>query len=229
MTPKRLKAEERCAAIRQAMREVFAEKGFAGTTTRELAKAAGVSEALLYRHFPSKEAMYAGMIEGCLSERVMGEYNRILALEPSTSTLVLLTHFIVSKMFSEVSKEKKAVDTLAVRSMFEDGEFMRVLQQKRAAPWHKKFRQSLEAARKGGEVQGDAPGGDVTSWFVLALCFGMMMFLSPSKPVLDVQGSRSELIERGVWFVLLGIGLKPETVRKHYNPKALSLLEAAAV
>lgn len=229
MTHTRLKAEERCLAIRQAMREVFAEKGFAGTTTRELAKAAGVSEALLYRHFPSKEAMYTGIIEGCIPPKMAEEYNRILGLEPSASTLVLLTHFIVSKMLSEQAKDKKTVDILAVRSLLEDGEFMRVLQHQRAAPWRKKFRQSLEAARKSGEIQEDVPSGDITSWFAQGVCFAMMIFQWPSKPVLDVQMSRAEQIERCVWFVLLGVGFKPETIRKYYNPKAWSLLETASV
>ena len=57
----RLSAEARKEAIVEAVRDVFAEKGFEGTTTRDLAKAAGVSEALLYKHFPSKESLYAAM------------------------------------------------------------------------------------------------------------------------------------------------------------------------
>ena len=53
-------AEARKEAIVEAVQDVFAEKGFEGTTTRDLAKAAGVSEALLYKHFPSKESLYRG-------------------------------------------------------------------------------------------------------------------------------------------------------------------------
>ena len=44
----KLSGEERRAAIIKAVRRLFAEKGFHGTTTRELAEAAGVSEALLF-------------------------------------------------------------------------------------------------------------------------------------------------------------------------------------
>ena len=57
----RLSGGERRQAIADAVRGVFADKGFDGTTTRELAKAAGVSEALLYKHFPSKESLYAAL------------------------------------------------------------------------------------------------------------------------------------------------------------------------
>lgn len=41
---------------------LFAAKGFNGTTTREIAKAAGVSEALVFKHFPTKQALYAAIL-----------------------------------------------------------------------------------------------------------------------------------------------------------------------
>ena len=40
-----------------AARSLFAAKGFAGATTRDIALAAGVSEALLFRHFGTKEEL----------------------------------------------------------------------------------------------------------------------------------------------------------------------------
>src|SRR5919106_3391967 len=92
----RLSSEERRRAIVDAVRGVFAEKGFDGTTTRELAKAAGVSEALLYKHFPSKESLYAAMLDACAKGPTFAEYKRILALEASSSTLVIMVHFVIS-------------------------------------------------------------------------------------------------------------------------------------
>jgi len=61
----KLSSEERRSAIIHAVRRVFAEKGFHGTTTRELALAAGVSEALLFKHFPNKEALFSAMLMAC--------------------------------------------------------------------------------------------------------------------------------------------------------------------
>ena len=54
----RLDSDERRQAIVDTAVPLFARKGFAGTTTRELAEAAGISEALLFRHFPSKHLLY---------------------------------------------------------------------------------------------------------------------------------------------------------------------------
>jgi len=53
---------ERQASIIAAAAALFAQKGFNGTTTREIARTAGISEALLFRHFPTKRALYAAII-----------------------------------------------------------------------------------------------------------------------------------------------------------------------
>lgn len=63
-TPRTHKASgrERQASIITAAASLFAQKGFNGTTTREIAKTAGISEALLFRYFPTKRALYAAII-----------------------------------------------------------------------------------------------------------------------------------------------------------------------
>src|SRR6202050_4100193 len=95
-TATKMSSEERRAAIIKGVRKVFADKGFDGTTTRELAQAAGVSEALLFKHFPNKDALYAAMIQSCIQDKDHEAIERLLALEPSTSTLVTHVHLMVS-------------------------------------------------------------------------------------------------------------------------------------
>jgi AcrR family transcriptional regulator len=63
-TPRRrLTAEERRAAILNAAKRVFGEAGYHETTTRDIAAAAGVSEALLYHHFPGKRQLFEELIQ----------------------------------------------------------------------------------------------------------------------------------------------------------------------
>jgi TetR/AcrR family transcriptional regulator len=59
----RLTGQERRAAIIDAAINCFAQNGFRGVTTRELAQSAGVSEPVLYDHFPSKRDLYNAIIE----------------------------------------------------------------------------------------------------------------------------------------------------------------------
>jgi AcrR family transcriptional regulator len=53
----RLSGEERRTQIIDTALTLFAQKGFAGTRTREIAEAAGVSEALIFQHFKTKEEL----------------------------------------------------------------------------------------------------------------------------------------------------------------------------
>lgn len=59
----RLKGDERRRQLIRAATQVFSRHGFGGTTMRELAAEAGVSEAMFYHHFPSKEMLYEAILE----------------------------------------------------------------------------------------------------------------------------------------------------------------------
>lgn len=59
----RLSARDRRHQILEVASGIFARKGYEGATTREIADEAGVNEALLFRHFPSKENLYWTMLE----------------------------------------------------------------------------------------------------------------------------------------------------------------------
>jgi AcrR family transcriptional regulator len=60
---RRLDREARRRQILSTALSCFAERGFSGTTTRELAQRVGITEAALYRYFPSKESLYAAILD----------------------------------------------------------------------------------------------------------------------------------------------------------------------
>jgi AcrR family transcriptional regulator len=59
----RMAAEERRLQIVRVAMRLFSERGFRGTTTKEIAHAAGVSEAIIFRHFATKEELYTAIID----------------------------------------------------------------------------------------------------------------------------------------------------------------------
>jgi len=61
--PQRLSLAERRRQLIDAARKVFAERGFRGATTRQIAAAAGVTEALIFQHFPDKDSLYAAILD----------------------------------------------------------------------------------------------------------------------------------------------------------------------
>jgi AcrR family transcriptional regulator len=222
----RLSADERRQAIVEAVRNVFAEKGFDGTTTRELAKAAGVSEALLYKHFPSKESLYTAMLDACAKGPTFAQFNRILALEPSTSTLVLMVYFTISHYVLPRPGDpyKAALNCLLVRSLLDDGALVRLTHKKFASAWITKFEACLKKAVKLGDLRESRMRRNLGVWFVHHIAFSLMLHLHPKVPAIDYKVSKDELVEQATWFALLGVGLGEESIKRYYNPKALSLL-----
>lgn len=75
--PRRLKGEARVEAILQAAAELFAEEGLAGTT-RLIAKRLGVTQALLYKFFPSKGALIDAVYERQFRDRWDAAWDRLL-------------------------------------------------------------------------------------------------------------------------------------------------------
>jgi len=59
----RMAAEDRRIQIVRVAVGLFSERGFRGTTTKEIAQAAGVSEAIIFRHFATKDDLYAAIID----------------------------------------------------------------------------------------------------------------------------------------------------------------------
>jgi len=63
----RMTGDARREQILQAAVDLFSQHGFKGTTTKEIARVSGVSEAMVFRHFESKDVLYKAILEnkGC--------------------------------------------------------------------------------------------------------------------------------------------------------------------
>ena len=59
----RMAGGERRQQILQVAMSLFSQRGFRGTTTKEIAAAAGVSEAMVFRHFATKEELYSAILD----------------------------------------------------------------------------------------------------------------------------------------------------------------------
>jgi AcrR family transcriptional regulator len=222
-----MSCEERKCRIVAAVRKIFAHKGLEGTTTRELAKEAGVSEALLYKHYPSKDALYQAMLESC-DDEFMGEVQKITSLEPSTSTLVTLIHFLVAALINRRVPDLDIRIRLYLQSVMGDGEFARLMMKKKqdACSIIPKIAESIKASTASGDIIDNPVPASLRALFIDRLAVVITSDLLPSIPAVDYGVPRDKLIEHTVWFALRGLGMKDEAIRRHYNPKALALLAA---
>jgi TetR/AcrR family transcriptional regulator len=62
-THPRISGEERRRQLIEVAIDLFSRNGFGGTTTREIAVAAGVTEAMIFRHFATKQDLYAAILD----------------------------------------------------------------------------------------------------------------------------------------------------------------------
>src|SRR5947209_20598588 len=111
----RLSAAERRTAIIEAALRVFSEGSYAGATTAEIAREAGVSEPILYRHFVSKRDLYLA----CLADawrRVRTTCDEVIAAEPDPAEWVSA----MARCFWEMDRDRRVVlSTLWVQALSE--------------------------------------------------------------------------------------------------------------
>lgn len=215
----KMSSEDRRTAIIDAAQKVFVEKGFYRTTTRELAEAAGVSEALLFKHFPNKEALYAAIQLSCSKEEG-AKMHQLRSLEPSTSTLVFLVRDTISHVLGRQPEEgKRSFLRLVLRSLMDEGEFARLGIQEGPSHWVQKVEQCMEAAKAAGDMADESLPTSLGGWCVHHLIVGFVIHLLPVDPVIDYRVSRDELVDQAVSFCLRGIGLKEEAIRRYCKSK----------
>ena len=203
--------------ILSAAKRCFARNGFAGTTTKSVAAAAAISEGLLFKHFPSKAALYAEILaEECEADPDLAH---LLGQEPSTATLVELMQGMVShfmKLRDAPDQEETQRMRLTVTSHLDDGEFARLLYDKVSKLIGPTFAASIESAISAGDAA--RIGGDPINLFWFAHHTLLMAALTqlPATPCL-AYGDAAAVERQLCQFILRGIGLTEAAIATHLD------------
>jgi len=208
----RLDSDERRKAIVAAAVPLFARRGFAGTTTKELAEAAGISEALLFRHFPSKRHLYGEILQsGCEGDPAL---ERLAALEPSTATLVHMITFMV-RYFLLGGVDRAELDTrlrLLLHSFLEDGEYARELFDTILERVNPLFVASIAAAAAAGDLKPEPIVSANRFWLGHHVVAMVAFVFLPGRASVPYQGTVSDLVDEASWFILRGIGMRDAAI-----------------
>jgi AcrR family transcriptional regulator len=220
----RLDSEARRSRIVDAALPLFARKGFAGTTTKEIAEAAEVSEALLFKHFPTKAALYGAIQDfGCrIKEEALERLHR---LEPSTSGLVLMAYLMVHHIVRGDADDRLNGDTrhrLIANSLLADSEYARLVYQTVFAQVFPKFGACLEAAEAAGDLAPMPVKHENRFWFGQHVAAMLALVSLSGRPAVPYRGSPDEVIRETVWFILRGVGLRDAAIAKHYDAEKLA-------
>jgi AcrR family transcriptional regulator len=220
---KRMTAAQRKRDILRAAAPVIAQAGVHGASVREIALAAGVSEALLYKHFPSKQALYD---EALASARESTRFTiaRFAMLTPGTESFVLLTYSAVEFIlfgFPAYAADESGAARLLFQSLLDDGAHARVVFADTAANWMDYVQASYGAAVAAGDIV-DLPGEPAHRFrFVQQLAMALRLSHLPDPPAFDYRGSKRDLANEAVVFSLRGIGMRDEAIQKYFQPKRL--------
>jgi AcrR family transcriptional regulator len=218
-----MSADERKQAILQAAAPMIAQNGLNGVSIRDIAVAAGVSEALLYKHFPSKQAIYD---EALARARDFSRLtiSRFAALAPGVESFVLLTYATVTfTLFGFPGREDHAQGAarLVFQSLLGDGQYARTIFADTAANWMDYVLASFTAAVASGDIVDF--GVEPANRFRFVQQFGMALRLShlPDPPAFRYRGTQRELANQAVLFSLRGVGVTDEAIARHFQPDQL--------
>ena len=213
MAVTRLDSDERRKAIVAAAVPLFARKGFAGTTTRELAEAAGISEALLFRHFPSKQLLYREILRlGCEGDPAL---EQLASLQPSTATLVFMVRFMVRRFLLGSEIERSELESrlrLILHSFMEDGAYASEQFETISDRVIPLFAASLDAAAAAGDLAPRRAAAANQFWFAQHVAAMLAFATLPGQSCMPYEGTLDDLVEEASTFILRGFGMSEAAI-----------------
>ena len=113
----RMPADKRRAQILQTAFDLFSQRGFSGTTTKDIARGSGVSEAMVFKHFATKDAIYAAILEAKKCADGLHEFpwennEALLEAMKAKNDLGVFYHFAIQAL------EKHQSDVAFMRLLF---------------------------------------------------------------------------------------------------------------
>lgn len=186
--------------IEEAARTLFTTRGYAATTTRDIALRADVSETLLFRHYGSKAALFDHIVFDpfeALATRFLGDETPSPAGDPEV---------IIEQFIGFLDTHRPLLTTLAVKGL-EDTEDERAAARLSAMRRH--YEDAAEWVRRECERRGiDAP---VKPELAVRLTFGMVLASSLFSEWLFPDGapSRSTIVKALDRMIAASLSLTP--------------------
>ena len=113
----RLPASERRAAVVDTACQVFARCSYRGATTAEIAREAGVTEPILYRHFDSKQALYFACIDEAWAQVRRASEDALEVEDDPRAWMAAL-----ARAFFEFGEQRSPVASLWLQALTESGD-----------------------------------------------------------------------------------------------------------
>ena len=163
MPRKRLSQGERRTQIIEVAMSLFATKGFTGTTTRAIAHAADVSEAIIFRHFSTKEDLYDAIITHTVEKRSQQWHQDGTPTPDPDNLSTLLRDF--AQTFVGRNREDATFIRLMMYSALEDHKFREKFFSIYSNPYMRSIREAIQTGIDRGIFHQVSPSSTIRSFF----------------------------------------------------------------
>jgi TetR/AcrR family transcriptional regulator len=173
----RLSAEERKRQLIEVSIDLFSKKGFGGTTTKEIAAAADVNEAIIFRHFATKQQLYAAILDYKINEPAIKEGVAALCTLMEGEDDEAVFGWLVRKVF-EVYREDQRFERLMLFAALE-GHEIAVMHHNIVSPFVDALRKYVERRQREGALTKCDPFVAISAIVGAAKQFAMAKYLFP--------------------------------------------------
>jgi TetR/AcrR family transcriptional regulator len=150
-----MSGEDRRRQLIDVAIDLFSRKGFGGTTTKEIAAAAGVTEAIIFRHFATKQDFYKAILNHKCSPEDGGAWLAEIQKMMDANDDEGLFRFILTKIVS-FDREKPQLARLLMHAALEGHELAILHHNQITVPVGEIFKQYIERRQAAGAIrQGD--------------------------------------------------------------------------
>jgi len=222
MTRKRMSGTERRAQIVAAARRVFSQHGYDGAKTLQIAREANVSEALVYRHFPSKLALYRAVLRQVFVEQDQN-WEQVGIRDVGAAGIVQALNAFFRVTVLEADKlETLDRHRMTLGSLAGSGSYAALIYRRSLRRNQRTVQAANAAARATGEITGEPLDVNTTSMFAehIGTMMGAIAALPPAARPYGIGDE--ELARQATWFCCRGLGMSDEVIARHLEKRSAS-------
>lgn len=223
MPRKRLSATDRRISILNAATTVFATQGFDGAKTQQIAAAAQVSEALVYRHFSSKTALYRAVLRKLVQDQNSSFASFGFTELNAGGVLTVLEYTFRSALRGEWSGGPQAL-RLLFASLTGDGHYARLTYRRAKRLAAPELMCALDAAQAAGDITGPPVSVGNIIAFVEHISSMMLASRLNGQPVIGYDGDDDDVVREAVLFCARGIGMREDVIVAHMEKRSVSIV-----
>ena len=197
----RMSREERRRQLIKVAVKFFSDFGFQGASTKSIAEAAGVTEAIIYRHFATKEQLYSAILEHKLEQSGTQEWIDELHKLAEANRDEELFRSVARKILDAYEKDPD-FQRLMFRAAIENHDFSMLSHEKVGLPVYIFLRDYIARRQREGAFRKCDPGVAVLALVALPSYFGIVSRIFRLKVVKasqdDVLNTATDLILNGM-------------------------------